>query len=157
MAMHILSRIIQWALAFIFAIAAGLKLAAFFRTTPGVSATLFDTLPVAGRWALVAVELLLAVWLSSGWRQRWAAFATIVLLSVFMGAVIVEMGKPIPHPCGCFGSSTGGSVMRGLWTTLIVDLVMLLGALVAYFQVPSAKPAMPDSSARPTHYCSLKN
>jgi hypothetical protein len=150
MAMHILSRIIQWALAFIFAIAAGLKLAVLFRTTPGVSATLFGTLPVAGRWALVVAELLLAVWLSSGWRQRWAAFATIVVLSVFMGAVIVEMGKPIPHPCGCFGSSTGGSVMRGLWTTLIVDIVMLLGALVAYFQVPPTHPQIPVSPSQPT-------
>jgi hypothetical protein len=130
-------RIVQWILAFVFAITAGLKSAVLVSATQdaqaGAVVTLFDSLPVAERWAVVAAELLLAIWLAAGWRDRWGAFATIVLLSVFMGAVIVEMGKPLPHPCGCFGNFSTGSVTGGLWITLSVDVLMLVGALVVYF------------------------
>ena len=150
--MRIVMRIVQWILAFVFAIAAGLKMAGLMRAVHGGDAgamvTLFDSLPPMGRWALVAGELLLAVWLASGWRDRWGAFAAIVLLSVFMGAVIVEMGKPIPHPCGCFGALSAGSPLRGLWITLSMDAFLLLGALWIYFKALYRRPRLAGPDAR---------
>jgi hypothetical protein len=140
-------RVVQWILALVFAITAGLKVAMIARGAPagGTSAvvTMFSALPAWEQWAVVVAELILAVWLATGWRGRWGAFAVIVLLSGFMGAVIVEMGKPIPHPCGCFGALSGGSPLRGLWITLSMDAFLLLGALWIYFK---ALPRVPRSA-----------
>jgi hypothetical protein len=137
-------RIVQWILAFVFAITAGLKLTVMVGSGvgggAGAAVTLFNSQAVWLQWAVVAGELILAVWLATGWRGRWGAFSAIVLLSVFMGAVIVETGKPLPHPCGCFGALASGSVMRGLWITLSVDGVMLLGALWVYFRATRLPP-----------------
>src|SRR5512140_708161 len=131
-------RIVQWILALVFAITAGLTVAMIVRgAAPGGTAavvTMFNSLPAGVQWAVVAAELILAVWLGAGWRGRWGAFAAIVLLSGFMGAVIVEMGRPIPHPCGCFGSLSAGSPLRGLWITLSMDSFLLLGALWVYYK-----------------------
>jgi hypothetical protein len=128
-------RIVQWILAFVFAITAGLKVAAMVQASRGATVvTLFNSLPSWQRWAVVVVELVLAVWLAAGWKPRWGAMAAIVVLSGFMGAVIVEMGRPHPKPCGCFGMLTTGSVAQGLWITFAMDCLMLLGALWVYFR-----------------------
>ncbi len=147
-------RVVQWILALVFAITAGLKVAVILQgaTRGGTAAvvTMFSSLPVAAQWTVVAAELALAVWLATGWRGRWGAFAAIVLLSGFMGAVIVEMGKPIPHPCGCFGALATGSPLRGLWITLSMDALLLLGALWIYFRgLPRPSRLVPPESHSP--------
>jgi hypothetical protein len=143
-------RVVQWILALVFAITAGLKVATIVQSTRGgavASVTMFSSLSVAEQWAVVAAEMVLAVWLATGWRTRWGAFAAISMLSIFMGAVIVEMGKPIPHPCGCFGALSTGSPLRGLRITLAADVLLILGALWVYFK---ARPRAPGC-AGPNH------
>ena len=145
-------RVMQWILALVFAITAGLKVALIVQgaTRGGTAAvvTMFSSLPVGAQWAVVVAELILAVWLATGWRGRWGAFAAIVLLSGFMGAVIVEMGKPIPHPCGCFGALSADSPLRGLWITLSMDAFLLLGALWIYFKALHRGPRLAGPDAR---------
>ena len=135
--MRVLSRAVQWVLALVFAIAAGLKIAwlAGPRAAGAVggTGTMFGSLPPWGQWTLIIVELTLAVWLGSGWRPRWGGFLTIVLLSVFLGAIIVEMGKPEPQSCGCMGALSVPKPLLSLWMTLALDSVLLVGALWVYF------------------------
>ena len=133
--MKIYHIMLQWILALVFAATAGLKLA---NTSANMTQTMFGSLPHALQWLVVGAELLMATWLASNWRRRGAAFFTIVLLSTFMGAILVEMGKPDPKPCGCFGAVTASSAMPGLWLSLSVDGVMLLGALGLYFWAEKA-------------------
>jgi hypothetical protein len=125
-------RILQWILALVFAATAGLKVAAGH--SPAMAQTMFGSLPPALQWSLVAGELLLATWLASNWKPRWSAFTTITLLSTFACAVIVEITKPLPHSCGCFGTfSPTHSPSGGLWITLGMDTLLLLGAFWCYF------------------------
>jgi hypothetical protein len=124
-------RILQWLLALVFAVTAGLKLGS---TSSGVMAqTMFGSLPHAAQRMLVGGELVMAVWLASNWRPRWSAFFTIVVLSTFLGALVVELGKPDPQPCGCLGALSTGSAMRGLWISVALDGIMLIGALFLYY------------------------
>ncbi len=133
-------RILQWLLALVFAIAAGLKLAVMVRGGGGGAAeTMFGALPQVYQWALVIAELALALWLGTGWCPRGAAFSTIVLLSTFLSAVIVELGKTDPHRCGCMGSISLGPPRTTLWITLAVDGLLLGGALGVYFAVSLTK------------------
>ncbi len=145
-------RVVPWILALVFAITAGLKVAALVQGAAHGGAadvvTMFSSLPPAAQWSVVLVELALSVWLATGWQGRWGAFSAIVLLSAFMGAVIVEMGKPVPHPCGCFGTLSAGSPLRGLWITLSMDIVLLLGALWVYFKAPPRTPRPADPAAK---------
>jgi peptidoglycan/LPS O-acetylase OafA/YrhL len=125
-------RILQWILALVFAATAGLKVATSH--SPGMAQTMFGGLPPLLQWFLVAGELLLATWLASNWKPRWSSFATITLISIFMSAVIVEITKPVPHSCGCFGAFTPTQSTRGsLGITLAMDTVLLLGAFGCYF------------------------
>jgi hypothetical protein len=137
-------RIIQWILALAFAATAGLKIAAAAGHSPAMTQTIFGTLPHSLQWAVIAAELLLALWLASNWKPRLSAFATITLLSMFLCVVIVELTKPVPHNCGCFGSlSDKMKPILGLSITLSLDFILLLGALLLYFATllgPSSPP-----------------
>ena len=126
-------RILQWLLALVFAVTAGLKLGS------APSATMFNSLPPVIQWILLAAELALSLWLASGFLPRWSALATIVVLSTFLGALVVELGKPDPQPCGCLGALSTGSATRGLWISLSLDGVLLLAALWLYFLPDAAR------------------
>jgi uncharacterized membrane protein YphA (DoxX/SURF4 family) len=124
---------VRWILAIVFAVAAGLKLG-----DPGGAETIFGALPLWGRWAVIAAELGIAVWLVSGILPRTCAFMTIVLLSVFLGAIVLELGKPVPRPCGCEGAVVilghePSSVRKTLLITLSMDVGLILVALAAYY------------------------
>jgi len=122
--------ILQWFLALVFAATAGLKLA---DTSPGMTHTMFGSLPHALQGLVVGAELLMATWLACNWRPRWSAFCTIVLLATFLCAILVEMGQPNPMPCGCLGAVSEGAARPGLWFSLTMDSILLMGALGLYF------------------------
>jgi len=74
-----------------------------FSVPPG-SVTMYDgwvrSFPPI-RFALPGLELVLAVWLASGWRVRIPVIAAIVLLSIFSALLAAELSKDNPDPCGC--------------------------------------------------------
>jgi hypothetical protein len=143
-------RIVQWILALVFAATAGLKVATSH--SPAMAQTMFGSLSPALQWTLVAGELLLATWLASNWKPRWSALATITLLSIFACAVIVEITKPAPHSCGCFGTfSPTQSTRGGLALTLSLDALLLLGAFWCYFHtLRMPRPTTPETASQ-TH------
>ena len=129
-------KLIRWILALIFAGAAGLKIAAAQGVTAHPAAgvaTMFSALPVWAQWTLITAELLLAIWLVTNYHPRWSTFATIVLLSTFLGAILVEMGKTNPHSCGCLGTLAPASPLQALWMSLTLDVILLAGALWLYY------------------------
>lgn len=119
-------------LALAFALAAGLKLA---RAPEGE--TMFSELPPLARMALVAIELGLAGMLVSQHFPRLSALGTTLLLCAFMAAVLWELSKADPRPCGCFGtplSARSAEATRHLlWKTVTMDAMLLAGSLTLLF------------------------
>jgi uncharacterized membrane protein YphA (DoxX/SURF4 family) len=125
--------VIRWLLALALAVMAGLMMG-----DPGGAQTMFGALPAWDRWAIIAAELLLAAWLVSGILPRFCAFIAIVLLSVFLGAIVRELGKAEPRPCGCQGAVAilgheTSSVRKTLKMTLALDAALLLVAMAVYY------------------------
>lgn len=132
-----------------FAVAAGLKLAGLaagqgMGASGGSGATIFGGLPWWAQGTLVAAELLLAVWLAGGWRPQAAAFSTLVMLSAFLAAVLIEMEKANPRSCGCLGALAPRQATASLALSLGLDCLMILLALWVYFSAPAA----PNPSTR---------
>lgn len=57
----------------------------------------------AGRWIFIGAEAALALWLVSGVRVDVAGAIVVILLSAFIGLIIMELAKDHPKPCGCMG------------------------------------------------------
>ena len=126
-------KIVRWIVALVLAVAAGMKIGGAGGMDGGE--TMFGELPAWGRMAVVAAELAVASWLVSGWRPRWSAMAAIVLLSVFLAAILMELQKPEPRACGCFGvfAPMGmAAIRRGLWESLGADGALLACGVAAY-------------------------
>ena len=60
---------------------------------------------------LPPLEILLGLWLISGWQRRQAAFSTLALTGFFLLALASALVRGIPVDCGCFG--TGGDPLLG--------------------------------------------
>ena len=54
-------------------------------------------------WSIIAIELLLGLWLITGWRIGGAAMAALLLFSIFSGVILHDMLQHHPQPCGCLG------------------------------------------------------
>ena len=94
---------------------------------PPSEATMYGALLMACgpalRYAMIVVEAGLAVWLASGWRPRASAWTTVLVLSVFCGAIVSEAMRDHPRPCGCHGktaeeASSGEAARRVLLWSL---------------------------------------
>jgi hypothetical protein len=131
--------LLRWILALAFAVAAGLKLA---QAPEGES--MFSVLPQAVRTALVAIELSLAGLLVSRHFPRFSAAATALLLCTFLAAILFELTRANPRPCGCFGAPvsvrSAEGVRQMLWTTLVFDSLLLIAALAVLF-MPARRTA----------------
>jgi hypothetical protein len=117
-------------------IAVVLMSAAVLKLSGGHAAqTMSGSLPGWLQICLVSAELLLATWLLTGLAPRLAGLVTIILLSTFFGAILLEMLKEHPQPCGCFGAVYVAAndpviIKRTLAISLAVDSLLMLGALV---------------------------
>jgi len=83
--------------------------------------------------ALPWAELLLAAWVVSGRRPRWAAMAVVAVLTVFILA-LVQVGLSVgwSRECGCLGSWDGSSVAvavvrNGVLLCLAIGLAAIAG------------------------------
>lgn len=97
-------------------VSAGLKLhSLLYRPFAAGSPFLSRTM----EYALLEVEVLLALWLLSGWRRSWAWLATSVTFGVFALASLYMawLGR---SSCGCFGE-----VQVSPWITFGIDCAVL--------------------------------
>ncbi len=77
---------------------------ASFRLLP---ASLIDLVALG----LPSFEVLLGLWLLTGWRRRQAAFCTLAVTGVFLLALGSAFVRGLSVDCGCFGS--GGDPLVG--------------------------------------------
>ena len=80
--------------------------------------------------SLPCFEVLTAVLLLTGWRQRAAALAVIVMTSVFAAAMLTALAKGLSVDCGCFGGGTPSRLHT--WISLGRDLLLLGAAALLY-------------------------
>ena len=105
---------------------------------PAVKSSLFGTLDHAMpwlAWATTAVELLLGLWLISGWRNGGAAVGALLLFSIFSGVIVHDMLQHHPQPCGCFGAAwqqahEPAAIERRLAVGLTCDLAAIAALVV---------------------------
>jgi hypothetical protein len=118
----IVGRVVAVLIAFFLLTAAGLKLhSLLYRPFAAGSPFLSRT----AEFALLEVEIVLALWLLSGWRRNWAWLTTGVIFLLFALASLY-MAWHGRSSCGCFGE-----VQVSPWITvgidaLIVSLVFLI-------------------------------
>jgi len=141
--------IVRVLIALSFGIAAGAKILGFYE--PG---TMFSSLPQLLRLSLVTGEVVLSLWLLSGRMAKTAAFTTLVLLSLFSGAILLEMGKEHPQPCCCLGlayvkSHDPTMIMRQLQVGLLLDILLMAGAVAIFYDRSRRKIVPSDQAQRP--------
>lgn len=105
-----------------------------------------DSYQMVSPWAsqfiartLPAFELVLGLWLLIGWKLRWAALVSGILLLAFWLSMATAFAKGLAIDCGCFGSGEPVSKL-----TLLRDgaLVAMAGALW-WFSRPRVGTAAP--------------
>jgi uncharacterized membrane protein YphA (DoxX/SURF4 family) len=101
------------------------------------------TLVLPFAYVMPWLELLVAVYLISGFMSRLAALGSIVLLGTFVVALLDALATGnTAHACGCFGTAANGNAVLSflaggntvMWWDVIRDLILaLLAALVAWY------------------------
>ncbi len=112
------------------------------------------TAPAFG-WAIVAGELLLGVWLVTGFRSRLAAATALFSLSLFSGAIVADMLAKHPLPCGCFGAAweaahSPAAIEHALSIGLARDVVFILLAASVLIFAPEPRGSHLSESESPT-------
>ncbi len=80
-------------------------------------------------------EILLGVWLISGWKRRTAAFCAFILCGVFLLALVSAAVRGIAVDCGCFGPAAGSlSPENRLWLSVGRDVGLLAMAGVVHVE-----------------------
>ncbi len=77
-------------------------------------------------------ELVLGLWLLTGWRRRSAAFCASCVLLVFLAAVAWARMRGLTIDCGCFGDGAFSGPASGLAWVLGRNLLLAAGALFLY-------------------------
>jgi uncharacterized membrane protein YphA (DoxX/SURF4 family) len=73
-------------------------------------------------------EVGLGLWLVSGWKVRSSAAVSILVLSIFLGAVNLELSRDHPKPCGCGFTAPKvdpAVIRRSLVLNLFMNTVLL--------------------------------
>ncbi len=147
----VITRVMTFALGAVFIIAALTK-----SLLPPGHATMFGELIYAHPWfanGLIGIEIALGVWLINGWRNGVAAFAALLLLAIFSGAIIYDMAQHYPQPCGCFGAAWKQAhepvvIERGLALGLGRNALLAAAATLVFLAPPGRR--RPDSDQPPT-------
>lgn len=88
---------------------------------------------VINLWALGLpfFELISGLLVLTGCYFRIGLLSIMSLLVIFLGAILAALLRGLPINCGCFGAESWfGS---GLWISIFRDLVLLAGAVYAYW------------------------
>lgn len=121
--------------------AAGLKLHSLLARPYGAGSPLLSR---TAEFGLVQGEILLALWLLSGWQRRGAWFTAAGVFGLFALAslYLVWQGQ---SSCGCFGE-----VPVSPWLTFMLDLLVL--GLLCWFRPPAMTSAPRWALLRPATY-----
>jgi hypothetical protein len=126
-------------LGIVFIVAAVLK---WQYPTHGV--TLYGSLPSMGihlPMVIITAEAILGLWLLSGLAGGTAGFTSVITLSLFTGAIILDMFQPHPLPCGCMGAAyvaahSPAAVERGLAMGMARNLFLAILAATVWLCAP---------------------
>ena len=107
-----------------------------------------DWLPLVASSVLAifipAIELALGAALLIGWKVRWAATGSVLLVSAFTVFLLIEMARG-NGDCGCFGQLHGPlSVLTGGPGAIVRNLILLAVALWIASRVKSPGPLSLD-------------
>lgn len=83
-------------------------------------------------------EILLGLWLVSGWHRRQAAFSTLTLTGIFLFALASALVRGIPVDCGCFGAG-GDPLLGSAHTGVAVARDIVLAAAAAFLYVSASR------------------
>jgi uncharacterized membrane protein YphA (DoxX/SURF4 family) len=103
--------------------------------------------------ALSVFEIALGGWLITGWRARISAAVAIFVLAAFAAALVMDLRRPHPLPCGCFGGAARahlGDVKRSLTIGIIRNTLAAFGA--SYLLLSHARPTIPGETERERQY-----
>lgn len=79
---------------------------------------------------LPVFEVLVGVWLASGWRSRIAALAVALAIFIYIAAIGSALARGLTINCGCFGSAP--ATRAGMWLDLVRDLAIFAAAAGLY-------------------------
>jgi hypothetical protein len=83
------------------------------------------------RFVTICGEAVIGLWMLSGIRPATASLLTIACVSGFSALLTVEIGKPIPKPCGCMGPSITLQSVHEVRAGLYLDLLRNAGLMAA--------------------------
>jgi hypothetical protein len=106
-----------------------------------VSGTMFGDLlnPSTGLGiTAISAELILGMWIIVGWWNDQALTIAIGVLSLFVGAMVCELFKSHPRPCGCMGALAAAyepsAIRLSLTLSIGRNVVLLFGAGWLFFR-----------------------
>ena len=82
----------------------------------------------------------LALWLLLGVKVRYSAMLVVIVLSVYTGLILRELGSSYPQPCGCLGAAAAMYEPAAIRRSLLLDLARnaLLGFGSVYLFMAAA-------------------
>jgi len=82
-------------------------------------------------------ELLLGLWILSGFLLRWSALVTSAVLTVFFAVLIRSYAMGLAVDCGCFGSGEGPLGPKRLAEEAVMLALAVAVSLAAFRRRPS--------------------
>ena len=102
----------------------------------GTPSALFDIAPSL-EFGLIQIEVLLALWLLSGWKTVVAWFCTLGLFATFTGASLAMVVQK-KATCGCFGSVDFNPAWVFAIDLVAISTLLLVGRLESHRAVDTA-------------------
>ena len=111
-----------------------------------------------GGYVAASAEVVLGLWLVSGFLKQWSAGVAMATLLFFSGLIVREMNKPDPNPCGCIREVLPGDVLvdraaevrRRLRISLGRNAALMGCAAMTLLSVPRRPPATSGPDLHPT-------
>lgn len=96
---------------------------------------------VVAALGLPVFEILVGVWLASGWRSRIAALGVALAIFIYIAAIGSALARGLTINCGCFGAAP--ATRARMWLDLARDLAIFAAAAGLYV---TSFPRRPSTS-----------
>ena len=91
-------------------------------------------------------ELVLGLWILSGFLLRWSALAASAVLTLFFAVLIRSYALGLEVDCGCFGSGEGGLGPMRLFEEAVMLALALAVSIAAFRRRKRPRNQAPDRS-----------